>query len=81
MPLADDRMDDADISRMWAKHFPKIDVDVGSKTVVLALVYIIEDKARAGAAAGDWLDRISQELRKCGICADQFWEIHSVSSR
>src|SRR5262245_31763467 len=77
----DDRIDDADISRMWAKHFPKIGVDVGSKTVVLSLVYIIEDKARAGTASGDWLDRISQELRRYGIPSEQFWEIHSAASR
>jgi hypothetical protein len=79
MSLADDRIDDADIGPLWTKHFPKIGVDVGSKTLVLALVYIIEDKARASASNGDWSDRVSQELHRHGIPPDEFWEIQSAS--
>jgi hypothetical protein len=47
MAIVDDIIEEADIGPMWAKHFPKIANDVGSKTLVLALVYIIEDRARA----------------------------------
>jgi hypothetical protein len=79
MSIVDDRIDDADIGPLWAKHFHKIGVDVGSKALVLALVYIIEDKAKASATDGDWASRISHELRHHGIRADQFWEIHSSS--
>ena len=81
MSLADDRIEDADIGPYWAKHFPRIGLDVRSKTLVLALVYIIEDKARAATVDGDWSAGVSVELRRHGIPADQFWEIHSVASR
>jgi hypothetical protein len=47
MSLADDHIDDGDIGPLWAKHFSKIGEDAGSKTIVLALVYIIEDTRRA----------------------------------
>jgi len=74
-----DQIDDAEIGRLWAKHFSQR-ADVKSKTVVLSLVYIIEEKAKMRASDGDWSDHISQELRRYGIPADEFWEIHSVSS-
>jgi len=81
MTIVDDRIADADIGPLWARYFPKIGVDVGSKTLVLALVYIIEDKAKAGTADGDWSDRVSAELRRHAIPAAQFWEIRSAASR
>ena len=80
MSLADNSSIDSDIGPLWAKHYLKRD-DVGSKTVILALVYIIEDKARASVTSGDWSDRISRELRRYGIPADEFWEIYSAVSR
>ena len=79
--LANDRIDDSDIGPLWAKHFFMIDDDVASKIIVLSLVYIIEDKAKKRATNGDWSDRVSHELRRHRIPSDQFWEIHSVSSR
>jgi hypothetical protein len=79
MAIVDEIIDDADIGPLWSKHFPRIAHDVGSKTLVLALVYIIEDKAKASASGGDWSDHVSTELRRHGIPSDQFWEIHSVS--
>jgi hypothetical protein len=81
MAIVDEVIDDADIGPMWAKHFPKIGTDVGSKGLVLALVYIIEDRARTRADGGDWSDCIPQDLRRYGVPLDQFWEIHSASSR
>jgi len=81
MSLADDRIDDCDIGPLWGKHFSKIGEDAGSKTIVLALVYIIEDKAKAGAVDGDWTDRVCQELRRHAIPPDEFWEIQSAASR
>lgn len=48
---------------------------------MLALVHIIEDKAKIAANNGDWVDRVSQELRQHGIPPVEFWEIHSASSR
>jgi hypothetical protein len=61
MSNAGDRIDDAVIGPLWAKHFPRISHDLIAKTLVLALVYIIEDKAKAkaGAVDGNWLDCIS----------------------
>src|SRR5262245_27948627 len=44
---------ESDIGPLWAKHFSKIDSDVGSNTIVFALAYIIEDKAKASAIDGD----------------------------
>ena len=81
MSIADDRIADCDIGPLWAKHFAKIGERPGSKVIVLALVYMIEDKANAGKVDGDWGDRISRELRRHGIPPDQFWEIQSASSR
>ena len=81
MSIADDHIDDVDIGPLWAKHFPNIGVDVGSKVIVLTLIYIIESTAKACAADGNWADRVSQELRRHRIRADEFWEIQSASSR
>lgn len=81
MSIADDRIDDCDIGPLWTKHFPKIGVYVGSKALVLALVYIIEDKAKAASVDGERTVRLSQELRRHGIPEDQCWEIHSAASR
>lgn len=81
MSLAADRIDDRDIGPLWARHFPKIGDDFGSKIIVLALVYIIEGKANAYATDGDWSDRVFRELRRFGIPPDPFWEIHSAASR
>jgi hypothetical protein len=81
MSIADDRIDDAHFGLLWTKHFPKIGVDIGSNTLVLALVYIIEDKAKAASTGSDWSDRVSQQLRQHGIPPDEFWEIHSEASR
>jgi hypothetical protein len=75
MFIADAKIDDADIGPMWARHFPRIGVDVKSKTLVLALVYMIEDRARTRADGGDWPDCIPQDLRRYGVPLDQFWEI------
>jgi hypothetical protein len=80
MAIIDDIIGDADIGPLWAKHFRRIGVDVESKTLVLTLVYIIEDKAKARATDGDWSDRVPQELRRHGIPADEFWEIYSAAS-
>jgi hypothetical protein len=77
MSIADDRIDDADIGPMWTKHFPRITNEVVSKTLVLTLVYLIEDKAKV-AADVDWSDHVSRELRKYGIPSEQFWEIYSA---
>jgi hypothetical protein len=77
--IVDDSIEDSDIGPLWAKHFPMIADDVGSKIIVLALLYIIEDKATASTTDGDWSDRVSQELRRYGIPVDQFWEIQSAS--
>ena len=49
MSLAHDKIEDANIGPLWANHFSKTGVDIGSKTLVLALVYIIEDKAQRRA--------------------------------
>ena len=81
MSLANDRIDDADIGPLWAKHFPRIKDYPRSKVIVLALVYIIEDTAKRLATDGNWSDRVSQELRRHGIPAGQFWEVHGVASR
>jgi len=81
MSTADDRIEDADIGPMWAKHFPRIADDVVSKALVLALVYLIEDKGKAGAADDDWPDRVSRELRKYGIPSEHFWDIYRAASR
>ena len=81
MTTTEDRIDDSDIGRLWAKHFPKIGDDVGSKTFVLAIVYMIKDKTKANANDGNWSDRILRELRRFGIPSNQFWEIQSASSR
>jgi hypothetical protein len=77
--IANERIEDSDIGSLWAKHFHMIGDDVASKIIVLSLVYIIEDKAKKRATAGDWSDRVSQELRRYHIRPDQFWEIHSAS--
>ena len=81
MSLADDRIDDEDIGPLWAEHFPKIGERVGSKVIVLWLVYIIENKAKAGTTDGDWSDRVFQELRRFAIPPDEFWEIQSTTQR
>jgi hypothetical protein len=78
--IADDRIDDCDIGPLWTQHFSKIGVDVGSKTIVLSLVYMIEDKARVGAAGNHWSDRVSQELRRHRIPPDQFWDVYNKAS-
>lgn len=70
-----DTIDDTEIGSMWTKHFPQR-ADVKSKTVVLSLVYIIEEKARMRASDGDWSDHVSHELRRYGIPAVEFWEIY-----
>ncbi len=77
--VASDRIEDCQIGPLWTKHFSMIGDDVASKIIVLSLVYIIEDKAKKRATNGDWSDRVSQELRRHGIPADEFWEIHSAS--
>ena len=73
------RIEDADIGPLWTKHFSMISDDVASKIIVLSLVYLLEDKAKSRAVDGDWSDRISHELRRHGIRADEFWQIHSAS--
>jgi hypothetical protein len=78
--FANDRIGDSDIGPLWAKHFSMIGNEVASKIIVLSLVYIIEDKAKASAANGDWLARVSHLLRQQGIPRDQFWEIQSAVS-
>jgi hypothetical protein len=78
---SNERIEDSDIGPLWAKHFPSIGQDPGSKLIVLTLVYMIEDIAKAATVDGNWSDRVSQELRRYGIPADQFREIHSASSR
>ena len=81
MSLADDRIEDKDIGPLWAEHFSMIGKDVGSKVIVLSLVYIIEDKAKIGTSDGDWSERIFQELRRYRIPPDEFWEIQSTTQR
>jgi hypothetical protein len=81
MSLADDRIEDDDIGPLWAEHFYKIGERVGSKVIVLALVSIIERKAKTALTAGDWSDRVFQELRRYSIPPDQFWEIQSTMQR
>ena len=82
MSLADDRIEDRDIGPLWAEHFSKIAHEAGSEVIVLAIVYIIERKAKTSAMdGGDWSDRVSRELRRHGVPPDQFWEIQSTMQR
>ncbi len=62
MAIVDDIIGDAEIGPLWSKHFPRIADDVVSKTLVLALVYLVEDKAKAAATDSDWSERVPQEL-------------------
>jgi hypothetical protein len=81
MSAADNRINGAEIGPLWAKHYPRIADYPRSKVIVSALVYIIEDKAKAGGAGGDWMVSVSQQLRRQGIPPDQFWEIHGAAAR
>src|SRR5262249_42145247 len=66
LSFVEDCVDDSDIGPLWAKHFPRIADNVGSKLIVLALVYIIEDRTNKRTAEGDWSNRVSQQLRRYG---------------
>src|SRR5688572_9906530 len=79
MSIADDRIEDNDIGPLWIAHFSKIGENARSKVIVLALVYIIEDKAKIGTTDSDWSNVISQELRRYGIPPSEFWEIQSTT--
>jgi hypothetical protein len=64
--------------RLGAKHFAGMGHDPGSKVIVLTLVYMIVDLAKAATVDGHWSDRVSQDLRRHGIHAGEFWQIYRL---
>ncbi len=58
-----DRIEDEDVGRLWAIHYPKHGEEVKSKTLCLAMYMMTTDKARTIILYGCLEDRISYAWR------------------
>jgi hypothetical protein len=69
-------IEDADIERSWAEHFPKRLVNGHSKTVCAYICLILSHKAQHETAE-DWSKKLRMVLRKFGVPENQFHRVKS----
>lgn len=67
-----DRIEDKEAG-LWAIHFPNYQDDPKSKTLCLAMYYMITDKAETIVSYGDWSDKIHHACAFLGVPKDQFY--------
>ena len=53
-----DEIDDKEVAALWAIHDPKHCDDVNSKTLCLAMFYMVTEKAKDIISYGWWEDKI-----------------------
>ena len=74
-----DPIEDTEVARLWAIHFPKYKDDVKSKTLCLAMYYMITEKAKVIIMYGDWTNKIHQSAMFFGVPTHQYWEFAPVA--
>jgi hypothetical protein len=69
-------IEDADIERSWAEHFPKRLYNGHSKTVCAYICLIVSHKAQQETAGG-WSKKLRLVLLKFGVPENQFHRVKS----
>lgn len=68
-------IEDKDIGRLWAAHFPMRSDNALSKTLCLTLFYVIADRAHSIYPHGDWSDKLQYALGFYGVSKDEYYEV------
>lgn len=69
------QIEDEDVRRLWAIHFPTHEDVVRSKTLCLTLYYIITDRAQTLIPYGAWSDKFQHALRFYGVPKNEYYEV------
>jgi hypothetical protein len=74
-----DHIEDKDVARLWAIHYPKHSEDVKSKTLCLAMYLMITDKAQDIISYGWWEDKLLHSARYFGVPKEKYDEFKKVA--
>ena len=70
-----DRINDREITRLWAEHYPKSKTSGASKALCMTIALMLEDKAQAITTNTELIDKLHNLLDRFRIPKDQFYEV------
>ena len=74
-------LQDRDIDRVWAEHFPKCHTSEASRALCLTIFNIVQNKAQISLRLAGSADKLNYVLGTLGIPQNQFQEMKSVNLR
>ena len=68
-----DEIEDKDVGRLWAIHYPKRDLDVKSKNICIALYTIVIECTQTFTPYGSWSGKLHYAIAHFEVPKDEFY--------